>query len=546
VVAKWTGQTRPGTNQVAAGSQAFEALLLDILTNNPKANMAKLTVEDARTWIAPQNYDALWTKLIKDPMDATVEFNKRKVVLATDALAVMKKNAELWAYEDRVVPGSLQCSVKIYYLNGGKDQFQQVIDNSLPSQPHTPYVKASLPTISPSKAQVFGKAREGYADVPDKTKPHRGNWREFVNAQYGLINQKLLTKFTAAEIDIALGKHYQEALALANQLDDKSSRKAPTVDPLTVDVSAGQLTAPKELQDRLNAMWNDVRKEVTPDAPDVLVPEWGPMVTGGMGSWVRATYTRNATLPAGSAASGTKTVMPWMDDMLTHRGYDVSKNGTIYVRGHLLNDHLGGPATPFNLVPLTGEPTASSANANKTHEGSVESMAKEAVARLYFHRDNPQLSPSGSDITKVEYHVEAKWPGPTRASTAKVAAAAQAFETLLADIKTDRPKTNMTKLTVEQARQSIAFNKYDALWTNLIKDAVDAVLEVADRDRVKAKDALAVMKKNAELWAYEDRVVPGSLQCSVKIHFLNSGSQQFNQVIDNSLPTRAYAPYVKQ
>ena len=110
----------------------------------------------------------------------------------------------------------------------------------------------------------------------------------------------------------------------------------------------GPPDAPKELQDRLNA---EVRTEVTLDAPEVLVPEWAPMATAGMGSWMTAVHMRNTTLPSGSSATGTKTVLPRLDDMLTHRGYNLSENNTIYVRGHLLNDHLRGPSVPYSVVP---------------------------------------------------------------------------------------------------------------------------------------------------------------------------------------------------
>lgn len=47
-------------------------------------------------------------------------------------------------------------------------------------------------------------------------------------------------------------------------------------------------------------------------------------------------------------------------------------NENKYIRGHLLNDNLGGPGEPFNLFPIT-------ANANKEHEAVIESQVKKWV-----------------------------------------------------------------------------------------------------------------------------------------------------------------------
>lgn len=47
-------------------------------------------------------------------------------------------------------------------------------------------------------------------------------------------------------------------------------------------------------------------------------------------------------------------------------------NADKYIRGHLLNDNLGGPGEPENLFPIT-------ANANKEHEQVIESQVKRWV-----------------------------------------------------------------------------------------------------------------------------------------------------------------------
>ncbi|HLP54709.1 MAG TPA: DNA/RNA non-specific endonuclease [Fluviicola sp.] len=57
-------------------------------------------------------------------------------------------------------------------------------------------------------------------------------------------------------------------------------------------------------------------------------------------------------------------------------------NQNKYVRGHLLNDNLGGEGKPYNLFPIT-------ANANKEHERVIESKVKNWVNDekqwVYYH-----------------------------------------------------------------------------------------------------------------------------------------------------------------
>jgi hypothetical protein len=54
-----------------------------------------------------------------------------------------------------------------------------------------------------------------------------------------------------------------------------------------------------------------------------------------------------------------------------------SPNDQKYVKGHLLNDNLGGPGTDVNLYPITAE-------ANKVHENQVESLLKQWVNQEGF------------------------------------------------------------------------------------------------------------------------------------------------------------------
>lgn len=69
-----------------------------------------------------------------------------------------------------------------------------------------------------------------------------------------------------------------------------------------------------------------------------------------------------------------------------------------YIKGHLLNDNLGGPGTADNLFPIT-------AQANKEHEAQVESYAKKAVNQYgQWVNYEVKVVDKGSDLTKAPKH----------------------------------------------------------------------------------------------------------------------------------------------
>ena len=55
-----------------------------------------------------------------------------------------------------------------------------------------------------------------------------------------------------------------------------------------------------------------------------------------------------------------------MGKLVTNPG---ESNDNKYIKGHLLNDNVGGPGEAYNLFPIT-------AAANKEHERSIESSVK--------------------------------------------------------------------------------------------------------------------------------------------------------------------------
>ena len=69
-------------------------------------------------------------------------------------------------------------------------------------------------------------------------------------------------------------------------------------------------------------------------------------------------------------------------------------NDQKYIKGHLLNDNLGGPGTDQNLYPITAE-------ANKAHENQVESLVKDWVNKYgYWVYYKVQIEEKEVDLNK--------------------------------------------------------------------------------------------------------------------------------------------------
>lgn len=82
-------------------------------------------------------------------------------------------------------------------------------------------------------------------------------------------------------------------------------------------------------------------------------------------------------------------------------------NASLGVRGHLLNDHLGGPGEQYNLMPISSQ-------ANHLHLTHVENFVKSllrhssATNRLHYEVEATPESPSDM-LTKPQVTFDCKW-----------------------------------------------------------------------------------------------------------------------------------------
>jgi len=156
---------------------------------------------------------------------------------------------------------------------------------------------------------------------------------------------------------------YEQALAAAVLLDHDAAVRNLLIDPANAS-SVAKLDPPAlHLAALTNLNEADLRKIIvmyatqggsSSGAMTHSIVEWGPRTAFGSGSSVAATLIPDGHAP-GSDAGG------WPDwaIALAHRA-DHTKS--LFVRGHLLNRHLGGPGLDYNMVPITGRKSWHGAN----------------------------------------------------------------------------------------------------------------------------------------------------------------------------------------
>jgi hypothetical protein len=99
---------------------------------------------------------------------------------------------------------------------------------------------------------------------------------------------------------------------------------------------------------------------------------------GGLTAWGAGTSVELLMMPGGlPGGSGPNSDPTWMKTVEQHHPY--SNNTTLYVRGHLLNDNIGGPGLDYNMVPITGKPAKNvgANDANGEHLHAIEVAAKD-------------------------------------------------------------------------------------------------------------------------------------------------------------------------
>lgn len=155
--------------------------------------------------------------------------------------------------------------------------------------------------------------------------------------------------------------------------------------------------------DQSPAFLSDYLREYIEDAsgPERSAITWGPVDERGQGTRMEA-ILRPGGHAEGSSAGGWN---PWAA-VLARRA---DNHSTFYVRGHLLNRHLGGPGLDYNMVPLTQRSAFGGNDANAAHSKVFEEVVK---------RKHLQMDEEGEQVVHdLEYDVTVNGKGRPRSST---------------------------------------------------------------------------------------------------------------------------------
>ncbi|WP_111669040.1 eCIS core domain-containing protein [Algoriphagus litoralis] len=159
-----------------------------------------------------------------------------------------------------------------------------------------------------------------------------------------------------------------EAIAIANQIETKKAETINESDPARQESAEAEKTREirrlvDELSRKLGPLFGAVLQDCATESNGGLV--FGGL-TGPYGTSMEATYLSSKNAPHGSRPS------------VNHTRYDQINQrkrgrGAYYIKGHLLNERLGGTGADWkNLTPLTRR-------ANSEHERIAEARVKTAV-----------------------------------------------------------------------------------------------------------------------------------------------------------------------
>ncbi len=368
-----------------------------------------------------------------------------------------------------------------------------------------------------------------------ETEKHRSNWASFVEVHHDGVVAKLdaAGKYTGAVKD-EIQKLYVEAIKQADVMDKQEVR---TNEQLKLS-KMSNVWAGVAVEQCVNEMWEILSKELGQPRgsyAEAVLPRWGQL-NNGMGTKVSAVFRSDVkqSIVVGSAAKTALFSPPWLEELRHRITMDAR---SLYVEGHLLNDHLGGSAAAYNLVPLT-------INANSIHLAAVENVVKNKVLQMLDeqalgrHGKSPLFNP----INRIEYSVEADYSGfPRRQNTEKWIVAYNFLKHVIAAL----PAIDASyggAMFVNDFRQLLTGGRfmptvvdgkllnYDETWRAL-QDPMNVV--AWDRTTTSLDEALRRIDVISDVWLAEEKYVPVALICNSKT-VLQDGSGDADGAISDA------------
>jgi hypothetical protein len=464
--------------------------------------------------------------------------------------------------------------------------------------------QATLTASQPKKKAKTGKkgkpppepelafSETGASEYMSHTVPHAGNALLYLImhkelALKNLADNKTISKKDRQKAEETIEDTFQETIAAALRLDapgvpdfvteskdiaelfplmqgaQTSSLGgehivAPVQKPAATTKKVTTIAEPVILEEAVNKMrqqsgWSGAQLIERHAVP--LVPRYGSLYQG-MGQWAYFQATPESSFPQGSSAAGTMTNLPWDGNVLKKRRVGEPGNDeNYYIRGHLLNDHLGGVARHVNLVPLSGTGSASSGNANKAHEAAIESEVKNIFQHMktqYERSKNkgPFTPSSKDDIKRMAYMMKVNTWGQKRQVTKKIQDAPGILDDAVKDV--EKKKKNPTVNDIYRYFANKTKNpkhKDDDAWKD---DVLVAIWEVADVkpddiETLKAKELIEPMRDNAKVWKFEDDFMPVELEAIIVVETgRDQTSTMKKKPLRNELPTDPWDIHYKE
>jgi len=214
------------------------------------------------------------------------------------------------------------------------------------------------------------------------------------------------------------------------------------------------------------------------------------------GTWVMAKL-KNADHPAGSAP-GSEPI--WYKKLHQRRN---STNSVVYIRGHLLNQKLGGPGKAYNLVPLTQMNDVGANDSNGIHSSQFETVVKG------YYNDSTSVR---NRLDYIRYNVSASYDGHEFRDIVNDQAQVVGNLQKMVENKWVANEDNLTKLTAQYQEH---FKGYD------IRIMQDALSAIGANQPKTVGDVRRLCAKNLNLMMYEETAVPTSIsiELSVKDNF---------------------------
>ena len=309
------------------------------------------------------------------------------------------------------------------------------------------------------------------------------------------------------------------------------------------------IKAPDYIQHYLRKIWEKVQTAQGGGVvPKATLPQWGGQAHDGQGTWSEVWFSPDRSWPRGSSPGGDLGGGAAWERTAFHAGIPGGTplgKSTLYIRGHLLNDHLGGPGLPYNLVALAGHAGPDTANANARHHTEVEEALKNVVSTMLAWGGR---SPSKEQPLAVVYRIEAVWGNHARSNTGIVDTAAQMVDVISKNLAYWglAPTATVQDLWDRLVNGN---GGADKKYWDYVHDAVNAVCDHRVRGEMTVTRLAALMQRNAQLWRWEDANVPLRLQGTIDVERPSKGGTTKASTpfaVSNDLPNVATRPFVRQ